>query len=850
MANSSTGGSIITGGAGNNALLGTFGNDTMDGGGGSDAVNAGGGNDTLIYRLGENAGASDIYAGGSGIDTLTLQLTQAEWADAAVRAQVGQYLTFLSAASLNTKGELTNSGANNFVFGFPNGSTLMVQMIERLVVQVQDASGQYVTVDPLATFIEGTVTGTVTEDGVEAGVPTATGDLSGDDLNGPDDAFREDSGTSAYGSYAVSSTGVWTYTLDNSHPYVNALETGGTLTDSFTVLALDGTAATVNITITGSNDRPIANDDTAAGTENQTLTIDVLANDSDVEDGISSGLTLRDWSVPAGQGTVTAVDNKLVFTPGQDFDHLALGETAVVVASYAVNDPYGVIDTGTATITITGTNDAPVAVDDTATTSENEAVIISVLGNDTDADDGHVLTLMSASAPSDKGTATVVSNELHFTPGTSFDYLAQGETEVVTVNYTMRDDHDAESSSTVAITVTGVNDAAVVTGADTGTATESGGLGLPGVPGAQGDLLSTDVDGTADAFQEQITSVATATGYGSYTVSADGVWNYTLNNANSSVDALAAGATLIDRFNVLSEDGTAKEVVITIEGANEFANHAPTDIVFTASDPGDAAPDGLFGRLATVDPDSAVGDVHTYHELESGNVSVDVSITLNTVGAVGGLQTSSLTVLSMDMSAATITETFDFVVGGSLDDVLLLTENTTIAYGGAGADRIEPGAAGGQKDDWLFGQGGNDTLNGGAGNDWLFGGTGDDWLVGGSGSDMLTGGAGVDMFMFNSALGSSNIDTILDFSLGDKIVLSKAVFTGFAGLGETLPAYLFNDPIPRFDAVLLYDQATGQLSYDSDGNHFQGTLPSQLIAIIGGAGGPHPTLSATDFLLL
>ena len=111
LESSSTGGSIITGGAGNNALLGTSGNDTMDGGAGSDALNAGGGNDTLIYRLGENAGASDIYAGGSGIDTLTLQLTQAEWADAAVRAQVGQYLTFLSAASLNTKGELTNSGA-------------------------------------------------------------------------------------------------------------------------------------------------------------------------------------------------------------------------------------------------------------------------------------------------------------------------------------------------------------------------------------------------------------------------------------------------------------------------------------------------------------------------------------------------------------------------------------------------------------------------------------------------------------------------------------------------------------------------------------------------------------------
>ena len=39
--------------------------------------------------------------------------------------------------------------------------------------------------------------------------------------------------------------GVWTYTLDNSNAAVQALNVGGTLTDSFTVTTVDGTAQVV-----------------------------------------------------------------------------------------------------------------------------------------------------------------------------------------------------------------------------------------------------------------------------------------------------------------------------------------------------------------------------------------------------------------------------------------------------------------------------------------------------------------------------------------------------------------------------------------------------------------------------
>ena len=100
---------------------------------------------------------------------------------------------------------------------------------------------------------------------------------------------------------------------------------------------------------------------------------------------------------------------------------------------------------GDLTIIVTGTNDAPVAVADSGSTTENLALTVDVLANDTDADDGHLFTLASATAPAGKGSATIVANQLVFDPGADFDHLAAGVTETVVVSYTMTDDHGASS---------------------------------------------------------------------------------------------------------------------------------------------------------------------------------------------------------------------------------------------------------------------------------------------------------------------------------------------------------------------------------------------------------------------
>ena len=47
-----------------------------------------------------------------------------------------------------------------------------------------------------------------------------------------------------------------------------------------------------------------------------------------------------------------------------------------------------------------------------------------------------------------------------------------------------------------------------------------------------------------------------ANGYGTYTLTAAGVWTYTLNNSNAAVQALNVGQTLTDTFTAFTVDGT------------------------------------------------------------------------------------------------------------------------------------------------------------------------------------------------------------------------------------------------------------------------------------------------------
>jgi VCBS repeat-containing protein len=95
-----------------------------------------------------------------------------------------------------------------------------------------------------------------------------------------------------------------------------------------------------------------AADDTASGGENERLVIDVLANDAE-------GLSLNTASAPAGKGSVSIVDGKLVFDPGTAFDRLAAGQTETVTLTYTARRNDEAPHSAEVTVTVTGANDRP-----------------------------------------------------------------------------------------------------------------------------------------------------------------------------------------------------------------------------------------------------------------------------------------------------------------------------------------------------------------------------------------------------------------------------------------------------------------------------------------------------------
>ena len=313
-------------------------------------------------------------------------------------------------------------------------------------------------------------------------------------------------------------------------------------------------SSTVTITVTGTNDGPTANVDTASGGENQVLTINVVGNDTDPDDG--AVLTVTGASAPSGKGTATVVGNQVQFNPGNDFDHLAQGVTEQVVVNYTIQDEHGATSNSTVTITVTGTNDAPVAHADTAAGSENQTLLLDVLANDTDADDGHVLTLTGASAPSGHGSASVAGNQVQFDPGTDFDHLAQGVTETVVVTYTMQDEYGATSTSSVTITVTGTNDTPVAQAASNSLLEDAS---------VSGNVGATDADDGA-----VLTYALTGAAPTGLTFHTDG--SYTFDA--SSYDGLAEGEPLVLTIPFTATDehsatSAPANLTITITGTND-----------------------------------------------------------------------------------------------------------------------------------------------------------------------------------------------------------------------------------------------------------------------------------------
>ncbi|MFW1337275.1 tandem-95 repeat protein [Vibrio parahaemolyticus] len=167
---------------------------------------------------------------------------------------------------------------------------------------------------------------------------------------------------------------------------------------------------------------------------------------SNVDDEDKDTLSVENLIIDKGNGTlVYNGDGTWTFTPQIDDD-------TEVSFTFDIIDDEDLVVSGSANLDILPINDAPNAKNDVITTEEDTAVTIDVLVNDSDVE-GDVLSIQSASVPSEQGSVDIVEGKLVFTPAENFN----GE---ATITYIVTDG-DLTDEANVTVTVTPVNDSPV-----------------------------------------------------------------------------------------------------------------------------------------------------------------------------------------------------------------------------------------------------------------------------------------------------------------------------------------------------------------------------------------------------
>jgi subtilisin family serine protease len=185
---------------------------------------------------------------------------------------------------------------------------------------------------------------------------------------------------------------------------------------------------------------PDAVADTASTNEDAATDIAVLANDSDPDGDILTVTSVAD--PPRGSASINA-NGTLHYAPDANLN----GDDTF---TYTISDGHGGSDSAAVTVHVQPVQDAPDAVNDTATTAEDTALDIAVLANDTDPD-GDGLTV-TAVANAVKGTASVnLAGTVHFVP-------ASNATGAASFQYTISDGHGGSDTASVAVTISPVND--------------------------------------------------------------------------------------------------------------------------------------------------------------------------------------------------------------------------------------------------------------------------------------------------------------------------------------------------------------------------------------------------------
>ena len=236
---------------------------------------------------------------------------------------------------------------------------------------------------------------------------------------------------------AEPTNGVVDFDINGIITYTPNENTFGTDQFQYTITDENGNAATANVIVEvdSVNDIPIAAADSATTAEDTVVVIDVLDNDTDVE---NDTLTPRVIIDPAFGTTEINPDGSITYTPDDNFH----GNDSF---TYRVNDGSDDSNTTTVNIVVTPVNDAPSAIDDVAETTEKTAIILNVLANDFDID-GDVPQIQSIQEPQNGTVRDNLDGTITYTPNAGFT----GEDSF---QYTIVDEFGEAATAVVRVTV-------------------------------------------------------------------------------------------------------------------------------------------------------------------------------------------------------------------------------------------------------------------------------------------------------------------------------------------------------------------------------------------------------------
>ncbi|WP_457605959.1 Ig-like domain-containing protein [Nitratifractor sp.] len=267
-------------------------------------------------------------------------------------------------------------------------------------------------------------------------------------------------------------------------------------------------ASDVCVDATSSNNPPTATDDSATVDEDGSVTIDVLANDSDPD---GDTLTIQSVGTPA-HGAASASGGQIVYTPNPDYN----GPDSF---TYTISDGNGGTASATVHITVNAVNDAPVANDVSVDTTVDTPVTVHLDASDPD---GEAIQSYPIQTGPSHGQLSGAEPDITYTPDS-------GYTGTDSFTYQACDSHGA-CSNTATVTITIGNNVPI-------HATDNAYLVTPDTP-LSGNMIVDDTgDGVDTGTNISVISVGTPT-KGSLTWSADGNFTYTPDHDEVGIDSV------------------------------------------------------------------------------------------------------------------------------------------------------------------------------------------------------------------------------------------------------------------------------------------------------------------------